>query len=220
MLHYNMSLGRNEFGRLKMVDTDKINEKTQDTDLDRLARSIIDRRWAPNFSVWHRALRAVWQIVWLLFAAWTPPQMNNWRRTLLKMFGAQIAHNAIIQGGAKVWYPPNLIMLENSVIANGVVCYNMDKITIGKNSVVSQRAVLCGGTHDFTLASNPLEVRPIEVGSDVWIASEAFIGPGVIIPDGCVIGARAVVLGELKPWTVYVGNPAHPIKLRKFDRFS
>lgn len=146
--------------------------------------------------------------------------MNGWRRALLRLFGAEIADSAIVQGGARIWYPPNLRMRPHAVMADGVICYNMAPVTIGENSIVSQRAVLCGGTHDFTLASNPLQTRPIDIGANVWIASEAFVGPGVCVPDGCVIGARAVATGRLEPWTVYAGNPARPIKKRDYDPFS
>lgn len=181
------------------------------------AQAILDARWNANFSIRHKALRAVWGVVWLVLASWTPPPMNGWRRALLRAFGAQIANSVVVRRGAKIWYPPNLRMLPHSVMADGVICYNMAPITIGENSIVSQRAVLCGGTHDFTLASNPLQVRPIEIGANVWIASEAFIGPGVTVPEGCVIGARAVVFGRLEPWTVYAGNPAQPVKRRDYN---
>lgn len=184
------------------------------------AQAILDTRWNPNFSLRHRALRALWGAVWLLLVSWTPPPMNGWRRAILRLFGAKIASTAIIRRGARIWYPPNLTMLEHSVMADGVICYNMAPIVIGANSIVSQRAVLCGGTHDFTRATNPLITRPINVGTNVWIASEAFIGPGVSVPDGCVIGARAVVTGRLDPWTVYSGNPARAIKPRKYDPLS
>ncbi|MDF2142037.1 hypothetical protein [Paenirhodobacter sp. CAU 1674] len=109
-------------------------------------------------------------------------------------------------------------MAEHSVLADGVICYNMAPINLGEKSIVSQRAVLCGGTHDFTRATNPLITRPIEIGANVWIASEAFVGPGVRVPEGCVIGARAVVTSNrLEPWTVYAGNPAVALRRRDFD---
>lgn len=139
---------------------------------------------------------------------------------ILRLFGAKIHSTAVVRGGAIIWYPPNLEMKEYSVIAGGVQCYNMNRIVIGRNSTVSQRSFLCGGTHDFRVASHPLVTKPILIGNDVWIAAEAFIGPGVVVPDGCVIGARAVVNGTLTPWTVYAGNPAVAIKDRTYDESS
>lgn len=171
----------------------------------------------PRFPLRHRLYRLAWMAVWRLLASWTPPQLNRWRCFLLSAFGARIASGAVVRSSAAVWYPPNLIMREDAMIGDGVQCYNMDLVIIGARSVVSQRAFLCGGTHDFTRASRPLVTRPIEIGEDVWIAAEAFIGPGVTVPQGCVIGARAVVTGKLQPWTVYAGNPAKAIRRRELE---
>jgi putative colanic acid biosynthesis acetyltransferase WcaF len=60
----------------------------------------------------------------------------------------------------------------------------------------------------------PLVLRPITIGTDVWIAAEAFVGPSVQIGDGAVLGARAVAMRDLAPWTFYSGNPAKPLKPR------
>jgi putative colanic acid biosynthesis acetyltransferase WcaF len=181
------------------------------------AKLAIESRTSPNFSVSHRALRAFFGLVWFVFASWTPPQMGAWRCFLLRLFGAKIHPTATVRGGARIWYPPNLEMKAFAVLADGVQCYNMNTIVIGANSIVSQRSFLCGGTHDYRLARHPLVTAPIVIGDDVWIAAEAFIGPGVTVPDGCVIGARAVVGGKLDPWTIYAGNPARALKPREYQ---
>ncbi|NIY80918.1 MAG: putative colanic acid biosynthesis acetyltransferase [Rhodobacteraceae bacterium] len=182
-----------------------------------LSASVVADRDAPNFSFGHRLKRLIWSILWTLLASWTPPQMGAWRRFLLRSFGAKIDRTASVRGGAKIWYPPNLEMAANSVLADRVQCYNMAPISIGEGTIVSQGAFLCGGTHDFRLASNPLQTRPIVLGPQVWVAADAFVGPGVTVPEGCVIGARAVISGTLEPWSVYAGNPAKRIKARPFD---
>ena len=38
--------------------------------------------------------------------------------------------------------------------------------------------------------------------------------PGVTIGEGSIIGANSLVLSDTEPWTIYVGNPARPIKIR------
>lgn len=181
------------------------------------APDLMAERNAPNFSVTHRVTRLIWNAVWAVCASWTPPQMGAWRRCLLRCFGAQIHSTASVRGGAKIWYPPNLDMAAHSVLADGVRCYNMAQVSIGEESIISQGAFLCGGTHDFTLSSNPLQTRPIIIGPRVWVAAEAFVAPGTTIPEGCVIGARAVLSGKLSSWSVYAGNPAKRIKARDFN---
>ena len=41
--------------------------------------------------------------------------------------------------------------------------------------------------------------------------------PGAKIGDGCIIGAHAVVKGEIPPYTVAVGAPARPVKRYNFE---
>lgn len=171
----------------------------------------------PRFPLRHRLYRLAWMIVWRLLASWTPPQFNRWRCFLLSVFGARLASGAVVRSSASIWYPANLVMQEDAMIGDGVQCYNMDRIVIGTRSIISQRVFLCGGTHDFTCASRPLLTKPIEIEEDVWIAAEAFIGPGVTIPQGCVIGARAVVTGQLQPWMIYAGNPVKALRRRDLD---
>nr|WP_281414114.1 hypothetical protein [Rhodoblastus sphagnicola] len=87
----------------------------------------------------------------------------------------------------------------------------MAPITIGARAIISQCAFLCAGTHDIRDPSFPLIARPITIGDDVWIAAEAFVGPGVAVGCGCVLSARACAFSDTQSWTVYRGNPATPI---------
>jgi len=58
----------------------------------------------------------------------------------------------------------------------------------------------------------PLVTAPIAVGERAWVAADVFIGPGVTIGQGAVVGARASVFRNVEPWTVVGGNPARIIK--------
>lgn len=169
----------------------------------------------PSFSLKNRALRAAWGLTWGLLASWTPPPMHAWRRALLRLFGAKIAHNAIVYGSTKVWFPPNLEMKRNSSMGWQVNCYNQARITLEEGAIVSQYAHLVAGTHDIDDPFFQLRVKPIIIGKGAWIASGAFVGPGVVIGEGAVLGARGVTFKSLSPWTVFAGNPAKEIRPRK-----
>ncbi len=54
----------------------------------------------------------------------------------------------------------------------------------------------------------------IIIGNDVWIGYEAVIMQGVHIGDGAVIGTRAVVTKDVKPYTIVGGVPAVTIRPR------
>lgn len=172
-------------------------------------------RGGPSFSLENRLRRAAWNLAWLLFASWTPRQLHPWRRFLLRAFGAKMAETADVRGRARVWYPPHLTMEAGAVIGPGANCYNMAPISIGAGTLISQRAHLCAGSHDIDSPTFQLVARPITIGADVWVAAEAFVGPGVTIGEGAVLGARGVALRDLQAWTVYTGNPAGPLRERR-----
>lgn len=73
-------------------------------------------------------------------------------------------------------------------------------------------------THDggvWTLRGNQPEIdiiRPIIVGSNVFIGYETIIMPGVKIGDNVVIGARSVVTKDIPSNVVAAGVPAKIIK--------
>jgi putative colanic acid biosynthesis acetyltransferase WcaF len=179
-----------------------------------------NRNRRASFGLSNRLNRAVWGITWLLLAAWTPPALSPWRVFLLKVFGAKMASGSAVAASSKVWLPRHLQMGEHSTLGPGVDCYNMAPIKIGARSVISQRAFLCGGTHDISDRRFQLIARSITIGDDVWIASEAFVGPGVQVADGCVLGARGCAFSDLESWTVYRGNPAVPFKKRQWRASS
>jgi putative colanic acid biosynthesis acetyltransferase WcaF len=159
--------------------------------------------------------RALWNSVWLLLAAWTPPQLYGWRRFLLNLFGAKLARGARVYGSARIFYPPNLEMGTGAVLGWNVLCYSMDRIVLDDFAEVAQFAQLVTGTHDVDSDTFQLVTRPIRVGRHAWIAAGAFVGPGVTVGEGAVLGARGVAFRDLDPWTVYAGNPARPIKQRR-----
>jgi putative colanic acid biosynthesis acetyltransferase WcaF len=90
----------------------------------------------------------------------------------------------------------------------------MAPIRIGAGAIVSQGAHLCAGSHDITSPVFQLTTRPISIGAKAWIAADAFVGPGVDVGEGAVLGARGVAFRSLEPWGVYAGNPAQRIKQR------
>lgn len=175
------------------------------------------RPWegGASFSLGNRLYRLIWNATWLLLAAWTPSPMRGWRRVLLRLFGAQIAKTANVYGSARIWSPAKLVMGDHSAIGPRAIVYSMAKVAIGPYAIISQGAHLCAGTHDIEDAAFQLRARPISIGARAWIAAEAFVGPGVTIGDGAVLGARACAMSDVAPWSVCSGNPARMLRVRR-----
>lgn len=169
----------------------------------------------PTFAFRFRLMRLAWILAWRCLAAWTPSPFHPWRNLLLRLFGARIHPTAIVHGSTVIWWPGNLVMGRNASMGPGVICYNVAPVTLEALAIVSQRAHLCTGTHDIHSGSFPLVARPIVVRHKAWVAAEAFVGPGMEVGEGAVLGARGVAVKTLEPWTVYAGNPARAVASRR-----
>ena len=170
----------------------------------------------PSFSFRNRMARALWGVVWMFFFRPSPRPFHAWRRFLLRLFGARIGKHVNVYPGVKIWAPWLLTIGNRVGIASGVTLYNMAPIVIGDHCVISQGAHLCCGTHDIDSSNFQLVARPIMLASHVWVCAEAFVGPGVMLAEGCVLAARGVLIKSVHaPWTVWAGNPAAMKRMRK-----
>lgn len=166
-----------------------------------------------NYSKWIYMKRLLWSIGNFFFRC-SPRIAFGYRNFILRLFGAKIGKGVHIYSSATIWFPWNLKINDYSAIGEKALIYNLGYINIGRQVTISQRAHLCAGTHDYTDPQMPL-IRPeINVENNVWICADAFIGPGIIIKEGCIIGARAVITKNSEPWKIYAGNPAKIVKER------
>ena len=160
--------------------------------------------------------RVCWMVGKYLFH-WSPRPFFGWRRFVLRLFGAEIGDGVHIYPSATVYFPWNLSVGDRSAIGEGALIYNLGPVTIGERVTVSQRAHLCAGTHDHTDPAMPLQKPPIVIENQAWVCADAFVGPGVTVGEGAVVGARAVAVNDVEAWTIVGGNPARKIKTRTLE---
>lgn len=60
--------------------------------------------------------------------------------------------------------------------------------------------------------------KPIIFEDYATLGVNCSVLPGVTLGEGCIVGAGSVVTKDTKPWTVYAGAPAKPIKSRDSKR--
>ncbi|MBI2032010.1 MAG: acyltransferase [Candidatus Levybacteria bacterium] len=117
--------------------------------------------------------------------------------------------------------------------------YNASKITIGKDSIIGEWAVLDGrekltigdhvdiatgvmiynSQHDLSEEdfADPEKVvlKPVTIGDYVFIGPRAIVLPGVNIGKCAVVGAGAVVTKDVPEFAIVGGVPAQAIGERK-----
>ena len=156
----------------------------------------------------------LWWIVQSTLFGCSPQFMYGWRNFILRAFGAKVGANVKIRPTARITFPWKVVLGEYCRVSDEVVLYSLGEITIGAHAVVSQRSYLCAGSHDYTDHTFQLYTESITVEDQVWIAADVFVGPGVKLGEGCVIGARSSVFSDMPKAMVCYGYPAKPMKKR------
>jgi putative colanic acid biosynthesis acetyltransferase WcaF len=175
----------------------------------------------PVFKWQDRTRRLVWVLAWMFFFRLTPPPFHDLRCALLRLFGAKLGKMNFIYPSARIWAPWLLETEDLVTIGRGAEIYNPGGIFLGHRTIISQDAYLCGATHDYHSPAFTFISKKIRTESNVWICARAIVLPGVLCRAGSVLGAGAVTSKDLKPWTVYAGNPAVPVGQRTcFEQLS
>jgi putative colanic acid biosynthesis acetyltransferase WcaF len=160
--------------------------------------------------------RVLWSLVESTLFRWSPRPFHRFRASLLRLFGAQIPSpgQVVVFPTARITFPARLRLEPHSMVGPRVTLYNLAKVTLRRGANVSQNCHLCAGTHEYLKWEMPLVARPIEIGENAWLGADVFVGPGVTVGELCVVGARSVVVRDLPPRKVCVGNPCRPVKDR------
>ncbi|MBO6605398.1 MAG: acyltransferase [Psychroserpens sp.] len=92
---------------------------------------------------------------------------------------------------------------------------------IGDNVMLAPNVAILSKSHHHSDINTPMilqgetEHQEVVIESNVWIGRNAIIMPGVVISEGCIVGAGAVVTRSTEPNTIVGGIPAKIIKRRE-----
>lgn len=109
-----------------------------------------------------------------------------------------------------------------------IACYSSiigaGAVTLNDFCNISARVSIYSSSDDYSgeYMSNPtvspeytnVEHSPVIIGKHVIVGCGSVVLPGVIIEDGCAIGALSLVNNSLDAWGVYAGQPVKFIKER------
>ena len=158
---------------------------------------------------------ALWIAVRCLFFSPAWPWPSGLRVAWLRLFGAKVGRGVVIRSRVTVHFPWRLDIGDFVWLGEDSWLLNLDKITVGDNVCISQRAFLCTGSHNYKSATFDLMTKPIVVEDGAWLGASCWVGPGVTVRTHAVLAAGSVANKELEAWSIYQGNPAVFVRRRE-----
>lgn len=117
-------------------------------------------------------------------------------------------------GGAELWSPRQIRIGARTSIGADAILDGRGGIEIGADVNLSSDVAIWTGEHDVDdplFRANFLQVR---VGDRAWLSFRCTVLPGVVIGEGAVVAAGAVVTKDVEPFTIVAGVPARPVGRR------
>lgn len=126
--------------------------------------------------------------------------------------GVRIWPTALLRNAERIYIGDGSSINHNNILWAG---RESAVIRIGNNVLTGPNVQMIAYNHyledGVTLPEHFCE-QDIIVEDTVWLGADVILLAGAKIGQGTIVGAGAVVVGELPPHTVCVGVPAKPIK--------
>jgi acetyltransferase-like isoleucine patch superfamily enzyme len=102
---------------------------------------------------------------------------------------------------------------DGTVINYGVDIAATGLIAIGANCMIGTHvSILDNDFHELANRDQMPQPRPVIIEDGAWIGNRAIIMPGVTIGEGAAVGAGSVVIADVPPHTLAMGNPARIVR--------
>lgn len=130
------------------------------------------------------------------------------------MDGVFIGAQTYIQGrfdgrcriGRHVWIGPQSYFDARDLIIGDYVGWGPGAKVLGSAHTGSPRSV--------PVIKTDLVIKPVRIGAEADIGTNAVILPGVTVGRGSIVGAGAVVTESVPPWAIVAGVPARFLRWR------
>ncbi|CAM05377.1 hypothetical protein A8924_6550 [Saccharopolyspora erythraea NRRL 2338] len=95
-------------------------------------------------------------------------------------------------------------------------------VEIGASTLVADWIYVCDFDHvtddvDVPIKDQGIVKTPVRIGPDCWLGAKVTVLRGTRVGRGSVLGANAVVRGEIPEYSIAVGSPARVVRRRAGD---
>lgn len=130
-----------------------------------------------------------------------------------------------VEPGVQISDPKRVILREFSVIHRGTLINSHGGLHVGKYSGISYNCTIFTGDHRALKASAlPFDkgafLKPVFIDDFVMIGANVCIAGGVHVGEGAIVGIGSVLIRDVPPLAIVMGNPAKPVGYRDKDQFE
>ena len=152
------------------------------------------------------------------------PVRRSYYTRLVRGQVAQCGSGLRVNGRSTV-YGGGAVRLGSNVHFNGMTIQGSGGVTIGDNFHSGRDCTIYTVNHRWEGASAvPYDAEvvkePVTIEDNVWLGEHVLVLPGSYIREGAIVGAGAVVSGEIEACAVAVGVPARAVKHRDRDEYE
>lgn len=176
-------------------------------------RSFLERAEVLAFKVVRRGVRSA--------AGWYR------RRSALEQLRslAAVGPGVRINGDLSIGNPARTYFGDDVSANCGLTTKGEGELRIGSHVHFGEDVLIITDNHNLVdaieLPYDSVRVeRPVVIGDCCWIGDRVVIAPGARLGEGSVVGAGAVVTGEVPPLAIVAGVPARPIGARDPERYE
>jgi putative colanic acid biosynthesis acetyltransferase WcaF len=162
-----------------------------------------------------RHIELLWYFVKVFFFLSSWPWPNSLKRRLLVAFGAKVGKGLYLRPRVNIHFPWKLTLGDYCWIGDDCVILNLEPVVFEDHVALAHEVYLAAGSHNIRSRSLAYANKPITIRRGCWIATRAFIGPGVTIGENCVVGAGAIVLKSVPDNSIVGSNVAQVIGTRE-----
>ncbi|HXG89002.1 MAG TPA: acyltransferase [Vicinamibacterales bacterium] len=114
----------------------------------------------------------------------------------------------------------DIIIDDQANIGFNCEIFSASRVRVGKNILMAAYTYLVGGDHLFDRVDIPVlqqgrTARGIDVDDNVWLGTHVVVTDGSRIGRDAIIGAGAVVVGEIAEFAIATGIPAKFVRDRR-----
>lgn len=143
------------------------------------------------------------------------PSDDGRKYAILRSLFGSMGNNVTINQPFRCDYGCNISIGNDVEINFNLTVLDEALVSIGNNVFIGPNVGIYTACHSTDPRERNARVEwaePVTIGDSVWIGGGATICPGVTIGEGSTIGAGSVVVKDIPPHSIAVGNPCRVIK--------